>query len=724
MHFRILLISLLAVSFGINALAVPARPGSIKLTQPNGITFNAKVRGDEFFKIFTDENGHALTTDKDGYYCYAYYTSDGAKKNSGVRVGAKASSSVLSASSIIPYSQLSEFAKAKRSEVAAVESLKPNIMKRLQSMYMMSPSSTDSKATATVVKKHCIIILAQFTDLKFTFTKQNFIDMATKTGYSYNGATGSIVEYFNDQFKGSYNFTFEVSDIVTLSNGYAYYGKNDSKGSDSHPAELVAEACRLATNVDFSQFDDDNDGSVDNVFVIVPGGDEAAGAGDDHIWSHQWYLSEAGINLTLNGKKIDNYAISTELSGSHLTPIGTFCHEYSHTLGLADMYDTDYEGSGGEDNALGNTSIMDSGPYNNNGNTPPYYGAIDRDMLGIGSPTTLSAGSFTLEPVNLNGKYFIMQTGVSGEYYLFECRSNTGWDKYVGGKGMLIYHIDKSNGNTGWSDTYSKNMTAKERWEYNEVNCRPDHQCADLIEAVTNAKVASQMFFPYGSSHTSYTPSTTPAFKFWNGNKSIYSITNIAISGDNVTFSASTQADEPPKVTFDRSEIYQDAVIMLWEADRIEYKDKAYVTYGTTDGKQTSLEVSPYADSKYALTLEGLTPGKSYSATINFKLGDVVGESFKTSFTTSSYSSGSYPYIFFNSRIARNTDGSFPSGTLLPLRVRNAVGAKSIVWYLGSNVIKTEANGYYTLVRSGDLKAVITYPDGSIDEISKTITVK
>src|SRR5574344_2381366 len=116
MHFRILLISLLAVSFGINALAVPAKPGSIKLTQPNGITFNAKVRGDEFFKIFTDANGHALTTDKDGYYCYAYYTSDGAKKNSGVRVGAKASSSVLSASSIIPYSQLSEFAKAKRSE--------------------------------------------------------------------------------------------------------------------------------------------------------------------------------------------------------------------------------------------------------------------------------------------------------------------------------------------------------------------------------------------------------------------------------------------------------------------------------------------------------------------------------------------------------------------------------------------------------------------------------
>ena len=721
MRHRIFFLTVLIMTASLRLSAVPAKPGRILLKQPDGTTFYALIRGDEYFKVITDEGGHAIIRNDNGYYCYAYYDNEAVKKSSGIAVGRKADAGVLAESSDIPYGRLKGMATAKRQRIAEINAERPNIIKRMNAL-QNGTISTKDVADATV-KKHCIVILAQYSDLKFTYTKQNFEDLLNKSGYSYNGATGSVLEYFNDQFKGSYSFTFEVSDIVTLSKGYAYYGKNDSDGSDSHPAELVAEACRLATNVDFSKFDDDNDGSVDNVFVFVPGPDEAAGAGDDYIWSHQWYLSEAGINLTLNGKKIDNYAISTELSNNHLTPIGTFCHEYSHTLGLLDMYDTDYEGSGGEDNALGYTSLMCAGSYNNNGNTPPYYDAVDRDMLGIGSPITLSSGSFTLEPVNLNGSYYIMQTGTDGEYFLFECRANDGWDKYIGGKGMLIYHIDKSTRNTGWSDTYSKNMTAKERWAYNEINCRPDHQCADLIEPVQNTNKSSQMFFPYNTAD-SYSPDTTPSFKFWNGNKSTYSITGIATNGNNVEFSSSSADNAPPKVSFDRSEIYQDAAIVLWEADRSGYAEKAYVSYGPSNGAQTTAEVSPYSESAYEITLEGLSPGKSYEVSITFKQGDISGETYKTSFTTSSYSEGSYPYIFFNSRVTRNFDGSFPTGTLLPLRIRNAVGNKAVEWYLNGNKITTGANGYYKLISSGELKAVITNSDGTKDYIAKTVTVK
>ena len=115
-------------------------------------------------------------------------------------------------------------------------------------------------------------------------------------GYSDNGATGSAMDYFNDQFGGQCTFTFEVSDIVTLSNGYAYYGANGKDGSDIRAAEMVKEACKLADGtVDFSQFDDDGNGEVDNVFVFFAGGDEAEYAGDNHIWSHAWYLIDGAM---------------------------------------------------------------------------------------------------------------------------------------------------------------------------------------------------------------------------------------------------------------------------------------------------------------------------------------------------------------------------------------------------------------------------------------------
>ena len=119
--------------------------------------------------------------------------------------------------------------------------------------------------------KKALVILAQFDDLKFRFGRDNFVNMLTQEGYSYGGATGSALDYFNDQFEGSVDFEFTVSPVVTLSKGYAYYGENNKDNTaDLRAHEAVAEACRmLDAQIDFSQFDGDNDGEVDNVFVFV-----------------------------------------------------------------------------------------------------------------------------------------------------------------------------------------------------------------------------------------------------------------------------------------------------------------------------------------------------------------------------------------------------------------------------------------------------------------------
>ena len=260
-------------------------------------------------------------------------------------------------------------------------------MKRLRAASDIAGRTSETEPAPA--NRHGIVILAQFKDLKFQFTRDNFVSMLTQNGYSYNGADGSAVDYFNDQFR-------------------------------------LADA-----EIDFSLYDDDGDGEVDNVFVFFAGGDEAEYAGDDRIWSHAWYVRDgAKINLTLDGKVINRYACTSELTRLDFTNydmagIGTFCHEFSHTLGLMDYYDTDYEGSGGQAEALWTTTaLMDAGNGNNFGNTPPNYNAIDRECVGTTLPETITEeGTYTLEPIQNSGKYYRIDTDTEDEYFLLECRT-------------------------------------------------------------------------------------------------------------------------------------------------------------------------------------------------------------------------------------------------------------------------------------------------------------
>ena len=221
---------------------------------------------------------------------------------------------------------------------------------------------------------------------------------------------------------------------------------------------MVMEACKLADEkIDFKKYDQDGDGEVDNVFVFFAGLDEASGAEEDHIWSHAWFIMDgAGEDLFLDGVRINRYACAAELEGntydkSYMTAIGTFCHEYSHTLGLPDFYDTDYPEGGFAAALWLCTSLMDGGNYNNNGNTPPYFNAIEREILELSQPVVISEpGTYEMLPIN-KGTYYRINTTTENEYFLLEYRDNSLWDKYIGGSGVLVYHIDKSTKDAGYS---------------------------------------------------------------------------------------------------------------------------------------------------------------------------------------------------------------------------------------------------------------------------------
>lgn len=707
---------LLTIFLSVSALAGPVHDRIVTLVQPDGTSFAARFRGDEFIRIKTDMHGHAIMQDEGGWWCYASYELDGSKVCSGIRVGDKAPGSVMSASLDIPYRKLSENA---------------GMLKR--SLYAINDSAPVLTKGKTV--KHGLVILAQFANLGFKHKKEDFDALLTEKGYSLNDAAGCAKEYFEAQFGDSVDFEFFVSDIVTLSQDLAYYGGNTSvaKGveGDKAPEEMVMEACRLVDpQVDFSLYDDDGDGEVDNVFVFFAGGDEAEGAGDDCIWSHAWYIKDgAGRNLVLDGKTINRYACTSELTlyrdaagkvRQRLAGIGSFCHEYSHTFDLPDMYDTDYESSGGHAEALWvSTSLMDGGNYNNLGSVPPNFNAVERELLGLSEPVVIEqSGVYTLEPVNKGGQCYRINTEEDDEYYLLECRAATGWDAYIGGKGLLLYHIDRTQRSSGYSDSYGKDITADMRWTlYNEVNCRPDHQCADLIEALPGATNVRNVFYPaYG-----VTDINEESFTSWSGEVGRFAITGIRMEGENVVFNVIGGEEEaPPLPVSIGCEKFQDAAIISFESNRI-YNGEATISWGVTGKDVQTLNVAPYEPGKYAIVLDGLTPRTSYTVTISFVLNGVAGKEGAVSFMTNS-DNGGYPYIYLKN-VQRNPDGTFPMGSRLPLRIYNAIGARDILWTFNGGWICPDKSGYYKVRGDGVLKAVISWEDGSKDVLVKEIKI-
>ena len=727
---RRFLTALMALFIYTAASAGPARPGKILLTQPDGSKFYAVFAGDEFMKIKMTEDGEAIIQDEQGWWCYAVYDSRGIKISTGCRVGS--SSPIPAGTRNIPYEYLSRRATDKR------RTAETSRLYRLEGRVRLHSQDHEKN------NKAVLVILAQFAGdgeiFKSSTPKADFAQMLTKEGYNYNGATGSAKEYFDQQFNGKYDFSFDVTDVVTLPEDREYYGGNDNEGDDLRPHEMVIHACKLVDkDVDFRQYDQDGDGEVDNVFVFFAGLDEASGASEEHIWSHAWYIYDgAGERLELDGVLINRYACSSELEGgAKMTGIGTFCHEYTHTLGLPDFYDTDYPVGGFAAALWGSTSLMDGGNYNNDGNTPPYFNAIEREILGLSQPVVIEgAGKYTLSPIN-EGIYYRINTSTTDEYFLIEYRKETGWDRFIGGEGVLIYHIDKSSNNAGYSDLYNRNVTASFRWaKQTEVNALAEHQCADLIEAdnrtdtfsnytdlvyIQSQRSLGGIFFPYGDANF-LTPFSTPGLNVWGNTSVALAITDIEIKGEEAVFNVvELSLDDMPTPINVQSDVFSDGAIISFESS-LEFSGDAKVEYGPSGGAMQSVMVNPYQPGKWTVELKGLRSMTSYSLQVSFVSQGLSGSPAKVSFMTKRRPSFELPFIHMDSK-GRNGDGTFQKGSKLPLKVYNATGVKEILWTFNGKTINVSPDLYYVLETSGTLQARLLWKDGTEDIIIREIRV-
>ena len=452
MRKRILSILSLVLLCSCVVMAIPAYSGKMKVKQGNGTWITITLRGDEYAHVALTLDGYPVAWNQ-VTSSYEYAKSQGE---------AWIPSGVIASDPIYRDAETTRYLKEFYAEKNINDQLSANRTAKLKRLKALGRSQRSRISDVpTSGKQKALVLLVEFSDRKFSMDNPQtfYTALLNKEGY-YNefGANGSARDFYVASSNGKYLPDFDVYGPIQASRSYSYYGAG---GGTQNVPDLIAEVVKKADGqVDFSQYDTDGDGYVDNVYVFFAGYGQADSHYANTIWPHSYELLGAGKTVTLDNKVVSRYACSQEINGQTGNPvgIGTFVHEFGHVLGLADHYDTR-----GDNYSLGYWDTMSSGSYANNQNTPPLFSAFERAELGWLDYTPLNADGkevYSLKPLSRENKaYRVSASDNAHEYFILENRQKEGWDQFLPGHGMLVWHVDMD----------------EEAWNRNEVNVDANH---------------------------------------------------------------------------------------------------------------------------------------------------------------------------------------------------------------------------------------------------------
>ncbi len=520
-----------------------ARPGwqkPVDVIQPDGTTVTLLMHGDEFLHFMTTTDGYTVVRGTDGYYRYAQridgqlHATDFVANNPEARTAAERS--FLSGQQKMLCPDMTPAQQQLREHAAT--------------LYTQPLTTGSSQGPRKLFGKRFdyskfkgLVLLVEFNDRQFLRDDANafYCDLTSKKdlkgfydnkGENYTECFGSVRDYFRDNSLGIFDPTFDVVGPLKID-----YNATDAKGNNNIYSLIVAALRAANDQVDYKDYDLDGDGAVDMVYFIFAGyGSYMQGNNSDYVWPHASDLSWASRanGLKFDGMRFSRYACSVEFRDleqsanvhQYLDGIGTMCHEFSHVLGLADHYDTDYEKSGGQTAHPDVWDIMAGGADHDNGFRPVGYNAYERYSLGFADAQPLDVeGTYTLKPFNTENEFYLLTTDTKGEKFYLENRQKQGWDLYLPGHGLLVWRVD-STSNTVWNN--------------NTVNCNPKHMYYELMTAVPSKGISSAFVpFPGQGNVIDFTYDSDPALITWAGTEAILDLYDITESEDGiVTFRA------------------------------------------------------------------------------------------------------------------------------------------------------------------------------------------
>ena len=572
---RILTVSA-ALLLAATTFAVPAKRIKRQVQQPDGTTLTIMTRGDENFHFTSTEDGEPLVLAADGSYHYAMVGADGKLAASGQVAHNAGSRTQAELAFLAGYADESRKVRSLGAKRAAQRnaSRQERLARRAMAAGVTAVKGPNRQTWAgagggegigVTGDRKGLVILVNFQDkkMKSAHTRDEFDRFFNAEGYNTLGNSGSVHDYFYSQSYGKFNLTFDVLGPVTVSKNMAAYGANDSNGDDIDPAGMVVEACKLAYEqnpVDMSQYDWDGDGAVDQVYIVYAGYSEASDGGDDCIWPHEWDIQDGGYSLVLGGRRIRTYGCSSELSGntgSDMAGIGTACHEFSHCMGIPDLYDTDYSDGFG----MGEWDLMDYGSYAGEGYKPVGYNTYEKWVSGWMEPTVLDSPCLVsgLKPLSEEPEsYIVYNDKTPTEYYILENRQLTGTDSELPAHGMLVIHVD-----------YDVNA-----WTGNAVNDDVNHQRFTIVPADNKLSIYNEYAdtYPGTTGNNELTDTSTPAAKLFNANadgrkylgKPVTSIYESPKGQISFTFMGGVKVDTPDNLASEN--VVSDGFKAVWGA--------------------------------------------------------------------------------------------------------------------------------------------------------------
>ena len=437
--------------WGAKANSIP-----VQVRQSDGTTITVILRGDEHINWYTTLDGVLLVQAADNSYYVGKVTKDGR---------------------LIATQQLAhEAAWRSNAETNLISKQDKNkFYSYVSKVAEQSENSCNNKPLTRITvdsgdggvpyfphtgSPKALVILAEFSDTTFTIqnTKQVFTNYLmneghfSETDYAQNKNYKGVRGYFKDCSYGNFIPTFDVVGPVKLPKPQTVYGA----GRNDRPDLLLEDACSAVDNiVDFSQYDANGDGLVDLVYIIYAGHSaNISGNKETDIWPKSGTIS---ISKTFDGKSIGRYGVSNELAGKEnkkkeketINGIGLFCHEFSHTLGLPDIYALPGTPAADQDNqGMEYWDLMDGGTEVQNGRVPSPYLAWEREAMGWMTIDKLTSDQQVtdLKSLENGGKaYKILNKNVANEFIVLQSIQQggwyQGWTKTQIPKGLLAYRI-------------------------------------------------------------------------------------------------------------------------------------------------------------------------------------------------------------------------------------------------------------------------------------------